>query len=221
MSIAFCSWGPQSQRVEPKTSPVRHCECTRTRIGVVRTRLAHHQGDVGLSLSSGVIEGMDRPLAHTGRQVRGGDTLSHQALVAHAVADQVGDRHQFQAVLLGETRADAFNRAIVPSSFMISQIDRCRPQAGETAQIDGGLRVARAPEYAPGCWRHAAGRRVRGAPDPKKLASAGRPRAASSSPGPRPRYPVVTAILARPDRDAERRARRAVFSCTISGMSSS
>ena len=29
-SMARCSWGPQSQRCEPNTSPVRHFECIRT-----------------------------------------------------------------------------------------------------------------------------------------------------------------------------------------------
>ena len=28
---AACNWSPQSQRSEPKTSPVMHSECTRTR----------------------------------------------------------------------------------------------------------------------------------------------------------------------------------------------
>ena len=32
-AIARCSWAPQSQRPEPKTSPVRHAEWTRTRTG--------------------------------------------------------------------------------------------------------------------------------------------------------------------------------------------
>ena len=30
IASALWSWGPQSQRCEPKTSPVRHSECTRT-----------------------------------------------------------------------------------------------------------------------------------------------------------------------------------------------
>lgn len=32
--MAVCSWLPQSQRREPKTSPVRHSLCTRTSVGL-------------------------------------------------------------------------------------------------------------------------------------------------------------------------------------------
>ncbi len=33
MRIASCSWAPQSQRHEPRMSPVAHDECTRTSTG--------------------------------------------------------------------------------------------------------------------------------------------------------------------------------------------
>ena len=64
--------------------------------------------------------GDDPEVAEPRREARRGDPLD-EPLVVHPVPDDVGHRDDRDAVLLGEARRSG-TRAIVPSSFMISQM---------------------------------------------------------------------------------------------------
>jgi hypothetical protein len=81
---ARASCAPQSQRVEPNTSPVRHSECTRDEHGVFGLRVAHHERDVRAILELG-MERVDRPRAARRSEAPRGDARD-EALGAHAVA---------------------------------------------------------------------------------------------------------------------------------------
>ena len=80
VSRAGASWPPQSQRLEAKMSPVRHCECTRTSTVLVGLDVAHDQGHVMLAVDQ-ALEGVDAEAAVAGGQVGLGD-LAHEALVS-------------------------------------------------------------------------------------------------------------------------------------------
>ena len=66
------SWScsPQSQRADPKTSPVRHWEWTRTRTGLLLADLAEHEGEVLLVRDVAAIR-EEAEFSETGRQVGG------------------------------------------------------------------------------------------------------------------------------------------------------
>ena len=82
-------------------------------------KLAANECDVRLAVER-ALEGENLEVPEFGGQPRLGD-LAHEPLGAHPVLDQIGDRHQQQAVAPGEL-ASSGTRAIVPSSFMISQM---------------------------------------------------------------------------------------------------
>ena len=53
--MAACSWGPQSQRSDPNTSPVRHSLCTRTSTLSCALGCAHDEGQVGLVVEDALV----------------------------------------------------------------------------------------------------------------------------------------------------------------------
>ena len=69
-------------------------------------------------------------------------------LVGGAVVDQVGDRADLQAMLRARTGPGRAARAIVPSSFMISQITAAGVSTGQVRQVAAGLGVAGAHQHA-------------------------------------------------------------------------
>ena len=91
----------------------------------------------------------DRPELAVPRGQPGlGDPLDER-LGAPPVGDQVGDRDQRQAVLVGEPAQLGQPGIIEPSSLTISAITPGRGQPGQPGQVDGGLGV-------PGPAQHAA-----------------------------------------------------------------
>ena len=85
--------------VEPKTSPVRQCECTRTS-GGGPDKIAAHQRDVLLAVHVAGEDDHAEIAVARGQHAFG--HAAHVALVAHAVADQFGDGEQLQPVLAAE-----------------------------------------------------------------------------------------------------------------------
>ncbi len=83
--------------------------------------IAYHQGDM-FGIGGGVDIDHHPPIAAPGRFEIGLDRARHQLVVAAAIGDQIGDGAELQSVMLRE--GDQFRawRAMVPSSFMISQI---------------------------------------------------------------------------------------------------
>ena len=82
-----------------------------------------------------------------GRDAGLGDA-PHELLAVAAVADEVGDRDELQAVLGGELPRAAGRRAIVPSSLTTSASTPAGLQPGEAGEVDRGLGVAGALEHA-------------------------------------------------------------------------
>ena len=147
IASADSSCSPQSQRSEPKTSPVRHSECTRTSTSARAVDVAHDERDVVLAVDElAVADGLE--VAEAGRQLRRRDALD-ELLVAAAVGDEVGDGDDLQVVALAvlDEVADARHRAVVVHDLA----DHAgRVQAGEAGEVDGGLGLAGALEHAAG-----------------------------------------------------------------------
>ena len=78
-----------------------------------------------------------------------GDALD-QPLGAAAVLDQVGDRADLAARARARTRSRSGRRAIVPSSFMISQITAAGVRPASAREVAAGLGVAGAHQHAAG-----------------------------------------------------------------------
>ena len=138
--LARSSCSPQSQRIDPNTSPVRHSECTRTStlslpatsprderdvLGAVEQRLEHVRGEVAV----------DRGDARLGNP-------AHELLAPAAVADQVGDRDDHEVVLGRETLevGQARHRAVVVHDLR----EHARGfEAGEPGEVDRRPRCGR------------------------------------------------------------------------------
>ena len=164
--------------------------------------VALHERDVRLA-GQLLAERDRRELAELGRQPHGGAALD-ELLVAAAVLDEVGDGDHLQPVPLAVRRRGRATRAIVPSSFMISQTtpDGLSParRARSTAASVWPMRSSTPPGFArsgktcPGCTRSCA-RRVGMDRDLDRVAAVGGGDAGRHA-------------FARLDRDGERRAER-------------
>ena len=91
--MAWCNCGPQSQRREPKTSPVRHSLCTRTRTFFLHCDFATNQGEVMLAVNLGTVE-MQVKIAVIRRHPDGLDGFD-QFFAGAAEFDEVGDGAEF------------------------------------------------------------------------------------------------------------------------------
>ena len=104
-----------------------------------RDMLRHrHLVDVDDAAEVAAIDAVERGLAACRSTMR---------VVAPAIGDQVGDGADLQAVALGEGD-QVGRRAIVPSSFMISQITPAGFRPGQPREIDRRLGVAGAHQHA-------------------------------------------------------------------------
>ena len=145
---ASSSWGPQSQRSLPKTSPVRHSLCTRVSTGSPSRRrrdVAVRQRDV-LAVVDGDAVAVGGELAVPGGQPGLGDALD-VALVAAAVAHQVLDRDHREAVLVGEL---AQLRGPLHRAVVVDDLDEHAGgrEAGQPGEVDGRLGVPAAHQHA-------------------------------------------------------------------------
>ena len=105
-----------------------------------REKLARFGGDLVddcLPLGAGHVE-RQRVLGHA----------AHQALGLQAVLDEVGDGDDDAGRARSAKRSRSGMRAIVPSSFMISQITPAGVQPGEARQIDRAFGLAGAHQHA-------------------------------------------------------------------------
>lgn len=106
-------------------------------IAVNDRKMVHHvpgqHVGVGLGLAAGRVD------------VRAFDAL-HQRLLALAIGDQIGHRDLLQPMLFGKGRnlRSAHHRAVVIDQFGDHADQR---QAGELAEVDGGLGMARAHQH--------------------------------------------------------------------------
>ena len=144
--IAASSCGPQSQRSEWNTSPVRHFEWTRTITSVPVPISPRTSATCDLAVDEAFVRVDRERRRYCGRQRRGRHA-PHQALGAHPVADQIGDRDHQQAVLARELRqlGHARHRAVLVHDLAD---DARRLQAGDARQIDRRLGVAGAHQHA-------------------------------------------------------------------------
>ena len=117
MRIASCSWSPQSQRHEPKMSPVAHDECTRVSTGSSSV----HSPLVSATCSSPLLfcrNGVMRKSPHAvGRSTVSPFSTMDSSRSRYSMSDAIEMilRPNFRAISVSCGR-----RAIVPSSFMIS-----------------------------------------------------------------------------------------------------
>ena len=170
--------------------------------------VAAHERDVRLLVEL-VLEGVDAGSRRTRSAASPCATRLHQRLGAHPVLDQIRDRDHQQAVLASRTSPARGTRAIVPSSFMISQITPAGIEPGDAREVDGRFGLAR---RAPARRRRAraAGTCGRAARDRDGLV-AGSIAASTVAARSAAEMPVVVPRL-RVDRHAERRSRtREVF----------
>lgn len=117
-AIAWWSCGPQSQRLEPKTSPVRHSLWTRTRTFLFRD-VPFHQRDVVLPVGVRAVEVQGKIPVIRGHLH---DFEAFDQLLARpAELDQVFDGAEPELVFLANFTS-AGRRAISPESSMISQM---------------------------------------------------------------------------------------------------
>ncbi len=131
---------------EPKTSPVRHSEWTRTRTFSSPCTAPRTMATCCSPSSSGLV-GVAGEVAPLGGDAGLGDAAD-QLLVLAPVADEVGDGDHQQAVLLGERDqiGDPGHGAVLVDDLAE---DPRRVEAGHAGQVDGGLGV-------PGPLQHAA-----------------------------------------------------------------
>ena len=139
----------QSQVVEPKTSPVRQCEWTRTKGGVVARfgarNFAANERDVQLVVHVARIR--DHAEVAVLRGKNGFGDPPHIAFVLHAVANQVGHGEKLQPVRAAELRQlrGARHRAVVVHDFAD---DAGMVQAGDAREVHGSFRLPGAHEHA-------------------------------------------------------------------------
>ena len=181
-AIARWSWAPQSQRPEPKTSPVRHAEWTRTRTGSSSVQVSHHEGDVLLVRELGAVRD-DAELAVRRREERRRDAV-HEALGPHPVPDDVGDRDDRDAVLLRDEEEvrHAGHRPVLVHDLADHGGGR---EPRDPREVDGRLRLPRPLEDAAllGARAGTCGRAAGG----RAASSSGRRASARSRRGRRPR----------------------------------
>ncbi len=143
--IAACSWSPQSQRREPKTSPVRHLECIRT-----STFFSPSTWPITSATCSALVHVVpvahDAELAERRRQPRIGDAV-HQPLGAEPVRHQLRQRHERQVELLRQ-----LHELRAPRHRAVGAQD-----LADDARRDRAPPAARSPR-CPRCARRAAAR---------------------------------------------------------------
>ena len=162
IAIAWRSCSPQSHRSDPKTSPVRHSECTRvstaspspispsTSATCVRPSTALSYADARKSPHSvGIVASATR-VTRTSRWRR----------YSIRSAMEMSLRSKLEA-----TSTSSGRRAIVPSGFIDLADHAGGEQPGERGEVDRRLRVPRPAEH-PTLLGSAAGRRARGAGSP-------------------------------------------------------
>ena len=145
--IAASSCGPQSQRAEWKTSPVRQRRVHAHQHVVAVADVSLDQRHVGFAIDQALV-GDDAEVAMIGRQRRRRDA-AHQRLRPHPVLDQIGDGDHQQLVPLGESRQLRAPAPCVPSFDHDFADDAGRIQPGDAREIDGRLGL-------PGAHQHAA-----------------------------------------------------------------
>ena len=139
--IAASSVGPQLQKPEPNTSPVRHSLWTRTSGASARGDVAAHERHV-TAVVEHRLEGDELEVAPRRRQRRLADA-AHQLLGPPAVADEVGDRDQQQAVVGAELlQLRAPGHVVLALADDLAQ-HADRRAAGHPGEVDGGLGVTR------------------------------------------------------------------------------
>ena len=142
---ARSSCSPQSHRNEPKTSPVRHSECTRTSTSGLPVDLAAHERDVLLAVDHRpVAVGGERAVlrGHVGDR----DPLD-QPLRAAPVGDEVGDGDHLQAVAdaVGGQVGHPRHRAVVVHDLADHAGGR---EPGQPGEVDRRLGLPHPLEHA-------------------------------------------------------------------------
>ena len=114
--------------------------------GAVGAEVAADQGDVAFAAVDFALVGDHAELAVAGLDagLAGADDV---ALVAQAVADELGDGEDLEAVLAaeGDEVGNAGHRAVVAHDFAD---DAGGIEAGHAGQVDGGLGLAGADQHA-------------------------------------------------------------------------
>ena len=101
-------------------SQVTFSVCTRTSTGSSVLDISHHHRQVHVAVDDVFVS--DRAKASVdGRQI-GFHDAPHERLFADAIPNQIGNRDHLQIDEARQTPRSSGSRAIVPSSFMISQM---------------------------------------------------------------------------------------------------
>ena len=130
---------------------MRHSEWTRTSTFVAPVDVALDERDVLLA-GQRLAVGDRLEVAVVGRQAHGDDALDE--LLGAAAGTRSGRRpSRASSPWRSQNRTRSGTRAIVPSSFIISQTTPGRREAGEPREVDRGLGLARALEHAAGLAR--------------------------------------------------------------------
>ena len=140
--MAASSWSPQSQRSDPKMSPVRHSECTRTSTSAVAGDGAHREHDV-----LGAVEGRleDRHLEDAvRRRDRHGRPLDPPHLGLDPAAVAIRSAMEIMSRPCSAANRASSGRPGHAGAPLVDDLadDPDRLQAGEAGEIDGRLRVA-------------------------------------------------------------------------------
>ncbi len=111
-------------RRQPETHPPpAQCVCTRTGTGCVAGHIARSPAPRATPRSSAFASRRRScGTPHSSVGIIASATRMGVPLMLQPVPDQLRDRHHLHVVQLGRTRPGPATRAIVPSSFMISQI---------------------------------------------------------------------------------------------------
>ena len=146
------SCAPQSHAAEPKTSPGKHAVCTRTSTGSRRADVAERQRQILGLLDRRRVDVARGSSADTPGSVgaSGAAAALLDERLAAAADTRSGRRSTGCAARAAAAKLSRSGmRAIVPSSFMISQITPAGDRPGQARQIDRALGL-------PGAHQHAA-----------------------------------------------------------------
>jgi hypothetical protein len=145
-AIAVSSWGPQSHLSEWNTSPVRQRECTRTMTSSP-SPISPLTSATCVSPSMPLSKATGAELAVRGRQP-GRRHAPHQRLGPHAGTGSGPAIVIISSLCRFANFVSSGTRAIVPSSFMISQMTPAGYMPGDTARSTGRLGLPRPHEHA-------------------------------------------------------------------------